>query len=94
VPDKDDQVFTLAIHDSSDTWWYGDFHDMVQAPFVRYLVQAQTDESGDPVGNRLRPTVVNLGSAAADNVRLILHKTSGVPHRGRQRGHPYRHRRR
>jgi hypothetical protein len=80
VPDQDEAVFTLAVHDDADSWWFSDFSEIVHSPRVRYLSQ-QTDtiSAGGVCACSLCiwPTISNLGSAYADSVTIELEKIGG-----------------
>ncbi len=81
IPDREEVVFTLAVHDTSE-WWFSDFSEHVHAPDVVYTAQRSVREEvgGNPTHPwqlRIWPTVANVGSAPADQVGVRLVKTSG-----------------
>lgn len=68
VPDQDEMVFTLAVHDASDEWWYSDFSETVHAPQVRLMVQhVETSTKGDDDVVEIWPVLCNTGGATADS---------------------------
>lgn len=78
VPDNNLSVFTLAMVDADENWWFSDFSETVHAPAIRHLVQRTVIHSG-PEGRELLiwPTLSNLGSATADSCDVVFHKTGG-----------------